>query len=115
MAEAMAIVAEVLMTRRVALGFVVSVALAAAAAVPAAAEEIRQGLNPPMILQMFSTPAERPEAVMREMLRPDAVQARPVRADRGQVMPNGSVRYGTAARGISITPRDPCPAMSGTR
>ena len=75
---------------------------------PVAAEELRQGLNAPMILQMLSRPVEKPEAVMREMLRPDAPSARPVRSE-GQVMPDGSVRYGTEAAGMTVTIRNPCP------
>ena len=75
---------------------------------PTAAEEVRQGLNAPMILQMLSKPVEKPEAVMREMLRPDATSVRPVRSE-GQVMPDGSVRYGTEASGVTMTIRNPCP------
>jgi len=75
---------------------------------PAVAEEIRQGLNAPVILQMLSKPVEKPEVVMREMLRPDATTVRPVRSE-GQVMPDGSVRYGTEASGVTVTIRNPCP------
>ena len=97
------------MTRRSAIGLVLSAVLAVGVAAPAAAEEIRQGLNAPMILQMLSRPAEKPEAVMREMLRPDAVQAKPVRFDQPQMMPDGSARYGTDAASVSMTIRNPCP------
>jgi len=62
---------------------------------PVAAEEVRQGLNAPMILQMLSKPVDKPEAVMREMLRSDAISARPIRSE-GQVMPTG--RFAMAAR-----------------
>lgn len=82
--------------------------LTAGAGTPAAAEEVRQGLNAPMILQMLSRPVEKPEAVMREMLRPDAISVRPVRSE-GQVMPDGSVRYGTDTAGMTVTIRNPCP------
>ena len=75
---------------------------------PAVAEEVRQGLNAPMILQMLSKPVDKPEAVMREMLRADATSARPVRSE-GQVMPDGSVRYGTETAGLTMTIRNPCP------
>ncbi len=100
------------MTRHTAFGWAVG-SLAAGALVagmwaPVAAEEVRQGLNAPMILQMLSKPAEKPEAVMREMLRPDAASARPVRTE-GQVMPDGSVRYGSESAGMTVTLRNPCP------
>lgn len=97
------------MTRRIAIGFLLSAALAGGMSTPAAAEEVRQGLDTPMILQMLSRPAEEPEAVMREMLRPDAVEARPVRFDQPQMMPDGSARYGTDKVSISMTIRNPCP------
>ena len=83
--------------------------LIAGAGAPAAADEVRQVLNAPMILQMLSRPAERPDAAMREMLRPDAPQARPLRADQGQVMPDGSVRYGSESANLTMTIRNPCP------
>jgi hypothetical protein len=97
------------MTRRSGIGLVLAAALAWGISAPAAAEEVRQGLNAPMILQMLSRPAEKPESVMREMLRPDAVQATPVRFDQPQVMPDGSVRYGTDAASVTMTIRNPCP------
>jgi hypothetical protein len=75
---------------------------------PVAAEEVRQGLNAPMILQMLSKPMDKPEVVMREMLRPDAPSARTVRSE-GQMMPDGSVRYGTEASNLTMTIRNPCP------
>ncbi len=82
--------------------------LAAGMGAPATADEVRQGLNAPVILQMLSKPAEKPEAVMREMLRPDATSVRPVRSE-GQVMPDGSVRYGAEAAGMTVAIRNPCP------
>jgi len=82
--------------------------LTAGMSAPASADEVRQGLNAPMILQMLSKPADKPEAVLREMLRPDATSVRPVRSE-GQVMPDGSVRYGTEAAGMTVTIRNPCP------
>ena len=86
----------------------VAASLSVGVVVPTAAEEVRQGLNAPMILQMLSKPVEKPEAVMREMLRPDATSVRPVRSE-GQVMPDGSVRYGTESSSLTMTIRNPCP------
>ncbi|MBI1726238.1 MAG: hypothetical protein HYR50_03125 [Candidatus Rokubacteria bacterium] len=91
------------------IGLLLSVLGAAGISAPAAAEEVRQGLNAPVILQMLSRPAESPEAVMPEMLRPDAVQAKPVRFDQPQMMPDGSARYGTGAASVTMTIRNPCP------
>ena len=97
------------MTRRIVTGLGLSTALALSVSAPAAAEEVRQGLNAPMILQMLSRPAEKPESVMREMLRSDAVSAKPVRFDQPQMMPDGSARYGTDGASVSMTIRNPCP------
>ena len=102
-------VTEGCMTRRIVIGPLLSAVVAGGISAPAAAEEVCQGLNAPMILQMLSRHAEKPELVMREMLRPDAVQARSVRFDQPQVMPDGSVRYGTDAASVSMTIRNPCP------
>ena len=97
------------MTRRIVIGLLLSAVVAGGISAPAAAEEVRQGLNAPMILQMLSRPVEKPEAAMREMLRPDAVQAKPVRFDQPQVMPDGSVRYGSDSASVTMTVRNPCP------
>jgi hypothetical protein len=97
------------MNRRVAIGLVFSASLTVASASPAAAEEVRQGLNAPMILQMLSRPVEKPESAMREMLRPDAVKATPIRFDQPQMMPDGSARYGTDTASVSMMIRNPCP------
>jgi hypothetical protein len=102
-------VTEGCMTRRIVIGLVLSGAMAAGVSVPAAADEVRQGLNAPMILQMLSRPVEKPESVMREMLRPDAAQAKAVRFDQPQVMSDGSVRYGTDGASVTMTIRNPCP------
>ena len=79
------------------------------AAAPAAAEELRQGLNAPLILQMLSRPADKPETIMKEGLRRDAELSRPPRPTDGQAMPDGSVRYGTDAASVSVTIKNPCP------
>ena len=97
------------MARWIVIGLVVSAVLGGGIASPAAAEEVRQGLNAPMILQMLARPAEKPESMMREMLRPDAVSAKPVRFDQPQMMPDGSARYGTDGASVSMTIRNPCP------
>jgi len=95
------------MSKRAGFWTLVALSLTAGMVAPAAAEEVRQGLNAPMILQMLSRPVEKPELVMREMLRPDAPTVRPVRFE-GQVLPDGSVRYGTEAAGVTVTIRNPC-------
>jgi hypothetical protein len=95
--------------KRVAIGLVFSASLTVGVALPAAADEVRQGLNAPMILQMLSRPAEKPESAMREMLRPDAVKATSVRFNQPQMMPDGSARYGTDTSSVTMIIRNPCP------
>ncbi len=79
------------------------------AAAPAAAEELRQGLNAPLILQMLSRPPDKPETIMKEGLRRDSELSRVARPSDGQVMPDGSVRYGTDSAGVSVMIKNPCP------
>jgi hypothetical protein len=99
-------------------GMMVSVALAGTAiaaalalvAVPAAsAEEVRQQLNPSIILNMLARPVESPESAFNATLRSDTGVARAVRAEDGEVQPDGSVRYGRGNASVSITVRNPCP------
>ena len=96
------------MGRQIVIGLALSAALAGGLASSATAEEVRQGLNAPMILHMLSRPVEKPEMVMREMLRPDMAQAKPVRSEP-QMMPDGSARYGSDGASVSMTIRNPCP------
>ena len=79
------------------------------AAAPAAAEELRQGLNAPLILQMLSRPPDKPETIMKEGLRRDSELSRVTRPTDGQVMPDGSVRYGTDTTSVSVMIKNPCP------
>jgi hypothetical protein len=79
-------------------------------AVPAAgAEEIRQQLNPSVILNMLARPVESPEAAFNKALKGDAATARAPLAEDGEVQPDGSVRYGRGERNVTVTVRNPCP------
>jgi hypothetical protein len=79
------------------------------AAAPAAGEELRQGLNAPLILQMLSRPPDKPETIMKEGLRRDSELSKVTRPSDGQVMPDGSVRYGTDSASVSVMIKNPCP------
>jgi hypothetical protein len=80
------------------------------AAAPAAADELRQGLNAPLILQTLSRPADKQETIMKEGLRRDAELSKVTRPSEGQVMPDGSVRYGNMdGASVSVTIKNPCP------
>lgn len=75
----------------------------------AGAEEIRPQLNPSVILNMLARPVESPEAAFNKALRHDAVTARAPRAEDGEAQPDGSVRYGSENRNVTVTVRNPCP------
>jgi hypothetical protein len=75
----------------------------------AGAEEIRQQLNPSVILNMLARPVESPEAAFNTALKHDAVTARAPLAEDGEVQPDGSVRYGRGERNVTVTVRNPCP------
>ncbi|HET7876999.1 MAG TPA: hypothetical protein VFN71_15855 [Methylomirabilota bacterium] len=86
-------------------------ALALAGAAPAAAEELREQLNVPMILNLLSRPPARPEAALVDAVKRDAATPAPanVRPDGGEVLPDGSVRYGRGNASLTISVRNPCP------
>jgi hypothetical protein len=97
------------MSKPIRTGMIGLVAVLLGAAAPVGAEEVRQGLNAPMILQMLSRPADKPETVMREGLRRDSELSKLVRPTDGQMMPDGSVRYGTDSTSVSVIIKNPCP------
>jgi hypothetical protein len=75
---------------------------------PARAEEIPRRLNVPMILDLLSRPVDPPglgEAARRDAAAPPAAG----RADGGEVLPDGSVRYGRGNGSLTVTVRNPCP------
>lgn len=73
----------------------------------ASAEEARPQLNSSLILHMLARPADSPEAAFKAGLRSDGVAPR--RADEGEVLADGSVRYGGGRTSLIITVRNPCP------
>ena len=76
---------------------------------PASAEEVRQQLNAPMILNMLARPVESPQAAFNAGLRASGDVPRAVRVEDGEVQPDGSVRYGRGTTSMSVTVRNPCP------
>ena len=74
----------------------------------ARADEVKQQLNTPMILNMLSRPVDSADAALKESLRRDAAPRAP-RSDEGEVLPDGSVRYGRGNASMTITVRNPCP------
>ena len=97
------------MSSRVAVGGVALALLLLGLAAGAPAEEVRQQLNTPMILNMLTRPVESPDAALKEALRKDATAPPAGRPDGGEVLPDGSVRYGRGSTGMTVTVRNPCP------
>ena len=71
-----------------------------------AAEEVRQQLNAPMILNLLARPLESPEAAFNKELKN---YAGPPKGDEPEVMADGSVRYGRGNKSLYVTIRNPCP------
>ena len=75
----------------------------------AAAEEVRQQLNAPMILNLLARPPlESSEAAFNKELKNYAAAA-PKGGDEPEVLPDGSVRYGRGGKSLTVTIRNPCP------
>jgi hypothetical protein len=73
----------------------------------AAAEEVRQQLNAPMILKLLARPAEAPDAALKETLRRDAATPAVKDPAEWETLPDGSARH--VATGVTVTVRNPCP------
>ena len=88
------------MTNRIALGSLVARVLLLGLSAVAAAEEVREQLNPSMILNMLARPIESPEAAFNAALKSDPTAPRPVRPDEGD---------GRGKTNLTVTVRNPCP------
>jgi hypothetical protein len=97
------------MVERIIVCGMVAGALLAGGAAPATAEEVRQQLNAPMILNLLARPVETPETAFNAALKNDTGAPRARRADEPEVLSDGSVRYGDGSRGVTMTIRNPCP------
>jgi hypothetical protein len=76
----------------------------------AAAEEVRQQLNAPMILKLLARPSEAPDAALKETLRRDAATPALKSPTEWETLPDGSARYkGPGGTGITVSVRNPCP------
>lgn len=73
------------------------------------AEEVRQQLNAPMILNLLARPLESPEAAFNKELKNYAGVSAAAKGDEAEVLADGSVRYGRGAKNLTVTIRNPCP------
>lgn len=74
-----------------------------AAAHAASAEEAKAPVSAAMILNMMTQPVESREAAFEQSLRDGG--AAPASPGAGEVLPDGSVRYGR----MTVTVKNPCP------
>ena len=77
----------------------------AVGAVPAAADEAKAKITAPMIMNLLSQPIEAREAAYNDSLRSRETSDRPDPSSIGEVLEDGSVRYGRT----TITVKNPCP------
>jgi hypothetical protein len=85
---------------------VATLAVVGAAAVPVAAEEAKTPVSAPMLLNILSAPLEPREVAYDESIKDEG----PAAPQRGFVLqPDGSLRYGSETRGLTVTVKNPCP------
>jgi len=76
------------------------------AAGPLAAEEAKTPVSAPILLNILSTPLEPREVAYDQSIKDQS----PASPQRGFVLqPDGSLRYGSEGRGLSVTVKNPCP------
>ncbi len=73
----------------------------------AAAEEVRQQLNAPLILNLLARPSDAPDAAFKETLRRDAATPALRRPTEWETLPDGSARH--VGTGVIVTIKNPCP------
>ncbi|MBI3635754.1 MAG: hypothetical protein HY216_05980 [Candidatus Rokubacteria bacterium] len=79
--------------------------LGIAIATPAAAAEVRTPISASMLLHAITAPNDSRDRAFNEALREDG--PRPL--GQGEVLPDGSVRYGSGRSSVTVTVRNPCP------
>lgn len=85
---------------------VAALTVAGGAVVPVAAEEAKTPVSAPMLLNILSAPVESREVAYDQSIKDEG----PTPPQRGFVLqPDGSLRYGTEGRGLSVTVKNPCP------
>ena len=97
------------MIERIAVTGLVVAMLGIGGAGTAEADEVRQQLNAPMILNLLSRPLESPETAFNKQLKKDAAAPVAKRLDDAEVLADGSVRYGNSTRSVTVTIKNPCP------
>jgi hypothetical protein len=98
------------MKTRIALLGVIATAIGLGAVPPASADEPQAKPGPaPMILNLLNRPLESPEAAFNRQLKNDIGAPVARRNDEPEILPDGSVRYGSGSRSVTVTIKNPCP------
>ncbi len=83
-------------------------ALAGAGVVPAAADEAKAPVSATMMLNILSAPMEPRQTAYDRALKEDG----PAPAEGFVLQPDGSMRYGSGSRSVTVTVKNPCPPGS---
>ena len=100
------------MTRHIACFGLIATAIGigAVAVLPASADEPQAKAAPvPMILNLLNRPLESSEAAFNKQLKSDVGAPLARRSDAPEILPDGSVRYGSGSRAVTVTIKNPCP------
>ncbi len=85
-----------------------ALALGLGAVAPALADEVKTPITANMLLNVLTAPGESRDRAFNESLR----EAPPVARGEGEVLPDGSVRYGSGRGSVTVSVRNPCPPGS---
>jgi hypothetical protein len=96
-------------TRIASFGLIATV-IGMGAVLPASADEPQVKPAPaPMILNLLTRPLESPESAFNKQLKNDIGAPLARRNDAPEVLPDGSVRYGSGSKSVTVTIKNPCP------
>ncbi|MBI1964235.1 MAG: hypothetical protein HY616_10545 [Candidatus Rokubacteria bacterium] len=85
---------------------VAALALVAGVAPAARADELKAAISAPMLLDLLARPAEARGSAFDESLKAPGPAPRPT---EGEVLPDGSVRYGAGSGSVTVMLKNPCP------
>ena len=96
------------MTTRIATFGLIAAVIGVGAVLPAFADE-PQPKPAPMILNLLNRPLESPEAAFNKQLKTDVGAPLARRNDEPEILPDGSIRYGSGSKSVTVTIKNPCP------
>ena len=97
------------MTTRIATFGLIATVIGVGAVLPASADEPPKPAPAPMILNLLNRPLESPEAAFNKQLTTDVGAPLARRNDEPEILPDGSIRYGSGSKSVTVTIKNPCP------